>query len=634
LAEKRKISKADKTYRREQFMTDVEIREVDDRIMKITQNRSTMGELYEEWQRIETAYRGNQPKKDGRPNTRVNIMNANIEGQIANIIDQNIAISTRGESPSDQNYADFARIGLDWTLRKNKIKKILDQHERRRIKFGNGFLKVHFDPDAFYGFGLARITCVSLNKIFVDKKVKDPLKLQDGEYIAEPIRYSKTQVIDIYGGEKSSALDYGLFSIEDTTVFEEEDTEDDLEGTTIVQWWERKKGKLRLVEFSACGVLMHDSHKGDDRKENQKDSDYSHKSYYEYVNDYYPYFFTVLYPIEGKMLGFGDGILLEPLNDMLNDFYDKIRIAARPHLILFDPDSEVELEDFDENSFEPKPAMLSTCPNAVQSVPWGTVNDSWWRLITQIHSECQRVTRFSDLMTGQGSAAQTATEATIQQQQGNNATDQKKQILQITLQEMCEYILGIMMSNYTEAKAFRLSEDKDDYVWIDFRDMTKVPVMKPATIDFSNKYRKGLEENNKEGKAPKWEILVNEKTKEPITKNVDLDIEINVGAGLPKNKAFLWQMIEKLSSMLSIDEKGMQHSVVSYEELREFIKKFVGLPLEDNQIDKMLAAPMPGVNPQGATSPMQNPNAPLSAGGNPLQGNLPQSPVMGGGVRG
>jgi hypothetical protein len=629
----RLIKKEEKDTKRQDLMTQEEMTEINDIISNLMNNVGEMGEKYTEWSKIEVAYRGEQPTEKGRPNTRVNIMNANIEGQIAGIIDQNIAIVARGESPSDQHYSEFARVILEWTFRKNYIKKVLDQHERRRIKFGAGIFKVHFDPDAINGFGLTKITCVSLNRFLIDTKVKDSLRFQEAEYQGEPIRMSKSQIIEMYGEEKAAAVDYGNFTIENTTVFEETFTMDDIDGATIIQYWSKHKGILRLREFSACGVLLYDSHKTGDRKENQKNNKFDHKSYYKYVNNKYPYFFTGMYPIEGSLWGFGDGKLLEALNDLLNDFYDKIRIAARPNLILFDPMSEVDLSDFDDNSFEPRPADLRG-GQTVDTVSWGVVNDSWWRMIAAIHQEAQRVTRFSDLMTGQNSsAANTATEATIQQQQGNSSTDQKKQILQITLQEVCEYILGISMESYTEAKAFRLTEDKEDYIWIDPREFTKVPAMKPATMDFITKYRAGQEANGVEKDVPKWELLTDEKTGEPMTKNVDLDIELNVGAGLPKNKAFLWQMIEKLSTMFSIDATGMKKTVVSYEELREFIKKFVGLPLEDPE-ELPQPPPMPPQNPmappQTGTPPMQGADSALSPNGSPMMSNLAPTPPQGG----
>jgi hypothetical protein len=85
--------------------------------------------------------------------------------------------------------------------------------------------------------------------------------------------------------------------------------------------------------------------------------------------------------------------------------------------------------------------------------------------------------------------------------------------------------------------------------------------------------------------------------------------------------------------MQVMSEMGQPRSVVSYEELREFIKKFVGLPLEDKEIDRMLQQPVPNT-PQGTPQqPMQSADAPLSAGGSPMQSNLPPQPVMMGGAR-
>ena len=70
---------------------------------------------------------------------------------------------------------------------------------------------------------------------------------------------------------------------------------------------------------------------------------------------------------------------------MINNLYDMIRIAARPDLILFDPKAEVDLEDFDENSFQPRPC--NTPRETVYTVSLGKVNENWWRLLGSIHQE-------------------------------------------------------------------------------------------------------------------------------------------------------------------------------------------------------------------------------------------------------
>lgn len=612
--------------RKEKFMTKDDMQFVTECINKLNLNQAGLADVFDRWEKEEESYKGDQPIIDKRPNSRINIINANIEGQISALVEQNITVTTRGESPSDDRYAEWARIGLDWTLRKNRIKKVIEQHERRRLKFGSAFFKLYFDETAIKNFGLVTIVSPPLTRIFVDNKIKDALRLQEAEYIAEPIRFSKTQFIELYGEEKAEAITYGNVVIENTVIFDEKYTEDEETGATLIQWWEKPNGKLRLVEFSGCGILLYDSFKSGDRKTNQKNKEYSKKSYYKFVNNKYPYFFTPLYPEEGNLRNaFGDGKLLRPIQDIINDLYDKIRICARPNLVLVNVDSEVDANDYNENSLEPRP--YSPCAgDPVLSVPWGQINPAWWQLLVSIHEEAQRVTRFSDLMIGQRTKAETATEAAIQQQQGNATTDHKKIMLEETLTEVCEYALGLMMEFYKEGKAFRLSDDQAEFEWIDFRQFNNVPVMKPSTQGFRKKYK---EKNPSDTEYKNWEPL--EENGITQTKSVDLDIEISIGAGMPKNKTFLWQMIERISSIISVDKTGMQKPVIYWDELRQFIKDFLGLPLPDDANIPQVMGTIP--QPQQPSQYPQYPvsaDSPLSQNENPMMNTLP--PDMRGGA--
>jgi hypothetical protein len=341
-----------------------------------------------------------------------------------------------------------------------------------------------------------------------------------------------------------------------------------------------------------------------------------------------------MYPVEGDLYCFGDGKLLLPLQEMINELYNKIRIAARPNLILIDTNAEVDLSDFDENSLEPRyfdGSAVNGVP--VHKVEYGVVNNAWWSLLDRIHVEAQRVTRFSELMMGQGKAADTATEASIQQQQGYSATDHKKLMLQETLIEVCQYCLALMMEHYTEAKAFRISEEKPEYEWIDFRKMANVPVMKPASGAFKKEFK---ENNSIVHETPQWEIM--QEGGKDLTKSVDLDIEINIGAGLPKNKTFVWQMVERLASVQILDEvTGMPKNLIHYDEFRKIIKDYLGLPISDEepmgQGGLMTASGgmqglmqqngMQGImnQAQAGMSPLQDATAQLGADKRPLASN-------------
>jgi hypothetical protein len=601
-----------KTEYRLSFMTEEETRMVDNFLTKIEQNRSYMDEYYARWEKEQEAYAGDQPIEENRPNTRVNIINANVEGQVAAIVENNIAVSCRGEGPSDQPFARWAQIGLDWTLRKNHIKRLLERHERRRGLFGAVWFKVYWDPDAIDGFGLATITCPPLTSVFVDMKINDPMRLQEAEYIAEVMLKSKTWAKQEYG-DIADHIFYG--GSDRSPIFTKEKTTDDEDAFWLVQLWTKTDGMLRLIEFSEDGVLLYDSFKEWDGKRFVEKKE--KRSFYR--RNMYPYFLTIMYPEEGKLFGFGDGKLLRSLQDMLNDLYDQIRRAARPNRIFFDETSEVDLEDLDADD---GPVPCRDPNRTIRIVELGKVNPALWQLIKAVHEETQRVTRFSELMMGQKTMAKTATEAAIQQQQGNSATDHKKLILEETLTEVCEYLLDLMMENYTGGKFFRIDENKEDYEWVDFRQMLNVPVLIPAGDGFIEEFRR----NNPETPLPKWQQLKDE-SGVPVTKSVDLDIEINLGAGLPKNKAFLYQMFLALSKAV-IEGKN----AVTWQEFRKFAKDFLGLPLEENP--EALAQPQvqQQIQPQiqlGSPGITMNAQAEgLSTSGAPLTGTLPTREVI------
>ncbi len=626
------LTKEQNTLRKEEFMSREEISRVNSYIDDLNLNKGDMSGLYSEWSEIEEYYENDQEELSRMPNSKINVLNANIEGQASMISEQEISVITKGEGAGDDDFAEDGRVGLEWTLRKNSFKSPLRAFIRRFLKFGAGIIYLEFDKEALGKFGLVRIYTVPLNSIFVDRKVKDPLLYQDGEYIAYNIRMSRKQIENTYGKEKASALNYGTYTIEDT-VFESDSIFDEDDSTDIVKYFSRNEGKLRLEEFSGCGCLLFDSHKGLNRTENQKGKEVSAKSYYSKVSDRYPFFISMLYQRENSFWGFGDGKLLLNLQKLINELYDKIRICARPNLVLFDINADMDLDGYNENCLEPRPFDGTGSQEPVKVYPWGTVNENWWRLLVEIYRATQRVTRFSELMTGQDKGSETATEAAIQHQQGNMATDDKKSMIQPMLSEMLNYALGLMMEFYVEGKSFRVNPERNDYKWIDFRNMAETPVKIPATDEYAKKFMR----ENPGQEVPKWQIITDAKG-DPLTKNLELDIEVNIGAGLPKNKAFITKFLTDLSKVMLFDEQGQQKPVIYWEEMRDFVKKYLGLPVKDiDELKSMLAGPgpvaptLPGQVPtpqnvpggvQPAAQPQPNANVPGMAQKSPQQGAL------------
>lgn len=657
--------KISETYRiikdsyRQEIMTEDEMKEIDDFITVLNENKGSMSNLYSRWEEEEEAYLSDQPIEEDLPNSRMNIVLSSIEGMVSQLVDQNISVVAKGEGPEDEQYAEWGKVVLEWAFRKNQINNKVATHERRRMKFGNAWFKVVWCDEFAGGFGLPKLMCPPLNKVFIDTKVKDYFRLEEADYIAETINCSKSFAYETYGKDKANIIDFGENQYTDNGIFDEDYDATELDNSwTLIQWWSIYEGKLRLRELTGCGVLLWDSCKSGDRKANQKNNDMKKKSFYKYVYDKYPYFFTSKYPQEGSFYGIGDGKLLMPLQKMLNELYDKIRIIMRPNIIGIDEHSGINAKELDDNSFNPvyyDGAKLNNRP-PFQTIQWGQVGNDMWQLINMVHEEAQRIVRFSDIMIGQGKQADTATESAIMQQQGNSHTDHEKTVLEITLAEVAKYMLGLMMEKYTEGnasgKAFRITGDEtEQFMWIDFKEMTEIPAQIPATRAYRNKFM----EKNPGAEIPKWQNLENKSTGK-ITKSVELDIQISVGSGLPKNKAFIWQMVEKLSQLTGIDIDSGQpipKPAVTWKELRKFIKDFLGVPIRESnedmekfqqameqmkqQVDSMQAGAeqrqgMPG--PQGgprpgapnAATPLPQANAPLQQSGQPTQ-KQPQGTV-------
>jgi hypothetical protein len=217
-------------------------------------------------------------------------------------------------------------------------------------------------------------------------------------------------------------------------------------------------------------------------------------------------------------------------------------------------------------------------------------------------------------------------------------------------------MLGLMMEYITEGKAFRLfgeraknAKDKK-YAWVDFSSMTNVPGMIPSSQEYKDKFK----ESNPGTEIPQWEVLENtdetedETMKKVIknkrktqTKHLELDINISMGSGLPKNKAFLWEMVKSLSQLAIPDTDDPQmpipKPVVTWKEMRNIVKDYMDLPIESDKdlqefVDKLremqkqqLAQSAPTTAQAAGQAPNQAADQNLTQGGNPQMAPVNQA---------
>ena len=583
------------------------------------------------WESIEKLYKG---KRVDSPiysdnNREINVMLPNIEGQIASMTNQNISGTYKGVGYSDQLFASTAGRVCDFILDRNPIRNITKNLGRRYVKFGTCVLTVSWDKDAYGKMGLPKFEAPKISKVFVDDKVNDVvLDLESADYIIHEVgRKSLAWARDEYGDDIANAIALG----NDSDDFGEDSKNE--ESFTYLRVWTRnnEKRRLQLLEISMNGILLSESE--------------ASSSYYKNVFDRYPFFFAGMYKDEADSYYFGDGYVLLPFQEYINKLLDVILRAvmfSSQGRTFADVNSGLNPDDFSKN--DPAIPIMVRNINGIRVERGSGVNEVVFNLLSIMFTKIQEATRFSALMTGNSTGETiTATQAGIQTQQGMSGIEDKKKDISRILGEALSYSLGLCMQFWDSAKAFRIADNGDNFEWIDVREFKNIPEMIPTSAEYRQNYMR----SNLDADVPDFMQLTNTKEEETfdeegnslgvetkeegVTKQLELDISVNVGEGLPTNKASLFNLIMSLSQIALPDKGGNVRPLIEYEQFGKMVEDYFGITIDSlhqeeesnsqlveqkNQLEQQVNAMEGELN--GKPSPINNhPNIPgANANGN------------------
>lgn len=532
------------------------------------------------WESIEKLYKG---KRVDSPiysdnNREINVMLPNIEGQIASMTNQNISGTYKGVGYSDQLFASTAGRVCDFILDRNPIRNITKNLGRRYVKFGTCVLTVSWDKDAYGKMGLPKFEAPKISKVFVDDKVNDVvLDLESADYIIHEVgRKSLAWARDEYGDDIANAIALG----NDSDDFGEDSKNE--ESFTYLRVWTRnnEKRRLQLLEISMNGILLSESEPS--------------QSYYKNVFDRYPFFFAGMYKDEADSYYFGDGYVLLPFQEYINKLLDVILRAvmfSSQGRTFADVNSGLNPDDFSKN--DPAIPIMVRNINGIRVERGSGVNEVVFNLLSIMFTKIQEATRFSALMTGNSTGETiTATQAGIQTQQGMSGIEDKKKDISRILGEALSYSLGLCMQFWDSAKAFRIADNGDNFEWIDVREFKNIPEMIPTSAEYRQNYMK----SNPDADVPDFMQLTNTKEEESfdeegnslgmetkeegVTKQLELDISVNVGEGLPTNKASLFNLIMSLSQIALPDKGGNVRPLIEYEQFGKMVEDYFGITID------------------------------------------------------
>ncbi len=582
--------------------------------------------LFDEMELAERYWSGDfgVPEDYDDPGSNTNIINTNVETQVAGMVDQSIDIELKPYEPADEPYVEKARMILDRIRNANKLPKKIERHERRKCKFGTGIFRVMYNKKLIDKMGCPEIKVCNPAYIFVDPNIVSLDDLQEAEFIVETVPKSIYWAEKRFGKERAWAIAPGYNPADSTVVFRENiEPNYDMNGDHylhLLYWCKTKSGKLRLIQLSGCGIILSDS-------ETDENTNY-------FTDDgRYPYFFTVDMEREGTIWGKSNCSLLFSLQDEIDDYTNMIRRNARligNPIKLVSNGSGIEIDKLDNT--------------AGQVVPTNDINGIKYldppqmpsfiqtRRSEAIDKERMIISRVSDQQSGiRQAGVQTATESLSLAQSANVSIDTRKTMLQDTLNEVFKYCFELAL-NYWNVKMFFQGSD-GEFEYFRPSDLKNIPMMKPATPQYLDKFMK----NNPDLEPPKFMLS---KEKRPVK----LTFNIQVGAGLPSNKAVAFNYILESYKGGIISKEECRHLMIEYIKLPvevvdnaviELEKKQIAfqdlqLDLQMQQMGSQLAAgmqpqmlPQFGGTNQEAVEAMQNqPNARATAVANPRPNTL------------
>ena len=143
---------------------------------------------------------------------------------------------------------------------------------------------------------------------------------------------------------------------------------------------------------------------------------------------------------------------------------------------------------------------------------------------------------------------------------------------------------------------------------------------------YNKKYKQSYEElfkeqiqeykkKNPDSPAPRHMILTDEDGVD-MTKNVEMDVDVSVGEGMPNNKMAMYQMVLQLSQLQIMDQStGQPRSLFSYDQVKDMMEEILGINIKES--DEGAIAQMPN-GQQVSMANQPNPNVEgMTKQGNP-----------------
>lgn len=541
----------------------------------------------------------NEPETEDQPGSVTNIIKPIIDSEISDIIDKPFSVDALGREPGDQMYADDVCHALEFVLDRNQFKNKLTISEHDRLELGTSIIKVFTDHEALQGRGLPTFEVVSPANFFPDPKWTAAHLIQDCEFIIHavprPLSYIR-RMFPEWGKyvKRQVSWPYDPTLDIETTRTDEVQVITSQKALLIECYMKDENGDIFCVHVANNLVLEDSREKGIKGTKLQR-------------RNQFPFEVIICYPRRGTGWGMGDVEYLFPTQDLINDMDDQIRMSAR---LMGNPQMAISLtaagKGFDARKWTNKPGLRIPFRdiNAFTPIPPIPVSPDVPRRREKAFEEANIISGRPDVNRGNtpGQGVTAASAIIALQQAGQKTVLHKMEMLKQGWTRILELLYDEMVTNWDEGMWIRINGDTPDFKFLDPSKLKNVPIMVPNMSPL-------------EGEDTIKELL--DESMQPMTREAEFDLKLSLGNGLPTDKAFVYQTLLDLAKLV-VEGKP----VISWQEIRNYLRTQVGLPLEsDDQFNQMMPG-MPGAMTQppgaGGLPPTIPPQLQVMQGGAPV----------------
>ncbi len=523
----------------------------------------------------------NEAEDEDDPASETNIVQSIIESQVADLVDGTMEMMVKG-GPSEQPYVDAEKQRLKWIWYKNDMTNKLDESERDRLNLGTVIWKQWYDFDAYNGRGCPIMDPLSPDAFFPDPKIKVWKNLNMGDFCIHVLPYPLKALRRRFGERGKLVQPEGQFRPYNPHIF----GEDDADGSTSIindqallyEYWDLAEDDddVALRRIYMCnGKIM-------------ENSDWTHKTSKKgrrpfYKHNEYPFVPIVCYKKKGRLWGLSDTKQLIPIQDMINDMDDQIRMNARLMgniQMVVGLAAGINLKKWTNKPGLKIPAKDHTAFKEVQppNIPAYIPQRRQFGF-----QESEMVSGRSDVTEGRRSGSLRAASAIMAlQEAGSRRANHKKLMLQQGFVKIMEQVASLSHEFMDNEQDFDIEEGgKTKLLWSKPTDMNAIPVktlnenFNPASTEEGTGVYKDLqeEEKNENGEVlydegPDGGMIPRMKT---MTKEAEFKYEFSFGAGMPNNPSFVYQATLELH----------RENIITQPEARKVLKGVMNWPIID-----------------------------------------------------